>query len=195
VSDFTDGTKADFTGRPKAEVRSVLLNARRSRSDVPAADAALRAALVALVTGRSTVAGYAPLAGEPGGEALPDALVAACARLLLPVLLTDRDLDWARYAGSLVPSSLGLRHPAGRRLGVAAIAEAEVVVVPALAVDRRGVRLGRGGGSYDRALARVGPGPLVVAVLYDGELVDALPTEPHDRSVDAVVTPSGLTRL
>jgi 5-formyltetrahydrofolate cyclo-ligase len=186
---------SDFSDRPKAEVRSVLLNARQLRCDVVAADAAVRAALVALVAGRSTVAGYAPLPGEPGGEPLPDALALACARLLLPILLTDRDLDWAQYAGSLVPASLGLRHPAGSRLGVAALADAEVVVVPALAVDRRGVRLGRGGGSYDRALTRVDPAALVVAALYDGELVDALPAEPHDRPVDAVITPSGLIRL
>jgi len=57
------------------------------------------------------------------------------------------------------------------------------------------VRLGRGGGSYDRALARLGPGTLIVAALYDGEFVSALPFEDHDVPVHAVVTPSGLTRL
>jgi 5-formyltetrahydrofolate cyclo-ligase len=68
------------------------------------------------------------------------------------------------------------------------------VLVPALAVDRHGNRLGRGGGSYDRALARATG--LTVAVLYDGELVDLLPVEPHDVPVNAVVTPrSGLVRL
>jgi 5-formyltetrahydrofolate cyclo-ligase len=64
-------------------------------------------------------------------------------------------------------------------------------VVPAVAVDRQGTRLGRGGGSYDRALARVRPGVLVVAALYDGELVDRLPVQAHDRPVGAVVTPGG----
>jgi 5-formyltetrahydrofolate cyclo-ligase len=66
-----------------------------------------------------------------------------------------------------------------------------MVVVPAVAVDARGVRLGRGGGSYDRALARVAPDTLVVALLHDGEVVEELPYEPHDRRVDAVITPSG----
>jgi 5-formyltetrahydrofolate cyclo-ligase len=65
------------------------------------------------------------------------------------------------------------------------------VVVPALAVDRRGVRLGRGGGSYDRALARLAAGATAVALLHDGELLDALPAEAHDRAVTAAVTPSG----
>jgi 5-formyltetrahydrofolate cyclo-ligase len=67
------------------------------------------------------------------------------------------------------------------------------VLVPALAVDDRGNRLGRGGGSYDRALARAAG--LTIAVLYDGERVAALPTEPHDIPVQAVVSPSGLALL
>ncbi|HET6211744.1 MAG TPA: 5-formyltetrahydrofolate cyclo-ligase, partial [Micromonosporaceae bacterium] len=97
--------------------------------------------------------------------------------VLLPVLLDDRDLDWARY-------------PGGTPLGVAAIATADLVVVPAVAVDRTGVRLGRGGGSYDRALARVGAATPVIALLYDGELLPALPAEPHDRRVRAVIMPA-----
>ncbi len=76
---------------------------------------------------------------------------------------------------------------------------AGLVLVPALAVDRRGVRMGRGGGSYDRVLARLAaPGrrPLVVALLHDGEIVDEVPAEPHDRAVDAALTPgSGFTRF
>ena len=68
--------------------------------------------------------------------------------------------------------------------------------MPALAVDRSGIRLGNGGGCYDRALARVAPDVLVVALLHDGELTDEpLPAEAHDRPVDAVATPSGVVRL
>jgi 5-formyltetrahydrofolate cyclo-ligase len=58
-------------------------------------------------------------------------------------------------------------------------------------VDRRGVRLGRGGGYYDRALAHAASHALVTAVLYDGELLDTLPAQPHDRPVGAVLTPHG----
>ncbi len=159
------------------------------------ADAALCTALAALARGRTRITGYVPLTGEPGGPALPAALAEAVApgELLLPVLGADLDLDWARYTGpdGLRPATRGLREPAGPRLGAAAVATADLVVVPAVAVDRRGVRLGRGGGSYDRALARVGPAVLVVAVLYDGELVDRLPAQGHDRPVNGVVTPGG----
>jgi 5-formyltetrahydrofolate cyclo-ligase len=61
--------------------------------------------------------------------------------------------------------------------------------VPALAVDRAGNRLGRGGGSFDRALARVGPLIPVIALLYDDELLDQVPAEPHDAPVRSVVRP------
>ena len=183
---------SDFSGQTKADVRRGLLATRRSR---PQSDEAVRATLATLATGLDTVAAYVPMAGEPGGAGLPDALAAVCGRLLLPVVRPDLDLDWAVYAGSLVPAAFGLREPPGPRLGPAAVVAAPLVVVPALAVDLRGVRLGRGGGSYDRALARLGPGTLIVAALYDGEFVSALPFEAHDVRVHAVVTPSGLTRL
>jgi 5-formyltetrahydrofolate cyclo-ligase len=114
------------------------------------------------------------------------------------VLRPDLDLDWAAWSvgDPLPPAGRGLREPAGPRLGPTAIAYATLVFVPAVAVDRRGRRLGRGGGSYDRALARVAASALTVALLHDGELVDALPTERHDRPVRAVVTPrAGLVRL
>jgi 5-formyltetrahydrofolate cyclo-ligase len=172
-----------------------LLAARRSRPDLVNADSGVRATLATLATGLDTVAAYVPLPAEPGGPELPEALAAVCARLLLPVVRPDLDLDWAEYDGRLVRASFGLREPPGPRLGPAAIASASLVIVPALAVDRRGVRLGRGGGSYDRALARVPSGTLIVAALYEDELVDALPADPHDVRVGAVVTPSGLTRL
>jgi 5-formyltetrahydrofolate cyclo-ligase len=178
---------SDFSQESKERVRTLLLAARRSRADRRvgerhADDEAVRGALVALAAGRGTVAGYVPLRTEPGGAALPDALAAVCDRLLVPVVLPDRDLDWEA-------------HGDGKSLGVRAIAEAELVIVPALAVDRSGMRLGRGGGSYDRALTRVPSGSLIVAALYRDEFVDALPFEPHDLRVGAVVTPVGVTRL
>ncbi len=180
----------------KPDLRMRFLAARRSlsaerRDDQ---DARVRAHLRALITERrpGVVTAYAPMLGEPGGPALVDAIASCASRLLLPVLLADLDLDWAVYDGRLAPASRGLVEPDGPRLGVDAISDADLVIAPGLAVARDGTRLGRGGGSYDRALARRAPGALTVVALYDGELVDRLPAERHDQRVDAVITPAGL---
>ncbi|GGK30482.1 hypothetical protein GCM10010124_24090 [Pilimelia terevasa] len=197
MSDFSD--KPDLTA--KVTLRTSLLARRRALSPGAraAADAAVGRHLAALLSARrpACVAAYAPLGGEPGGPGLLDAVRAALpgATVLLPVLLPDLDLDWAAWDGHpLSAAARGLREPAGTRLGPAGIRAAALVVVPALAVDRHGYRLGRGGGSYDRALARV-TAP-TVALLHDGELRARLPREPHDRPVTAAITPSdGVTRL
>ncbi|HEY3009691.1 MAG TPA: 5-formyltetrahydrofolate cyclo-ligase [Micromonosporaceae bacterium] len=202
MPDFSDVVAAPG-GKP--ETRAAVLAARRALSAAARASAAasIQVALADVVRRRrpTLVTAYAPIGPEPGGPDLPAVLAGALppgGRLLLPILLPDLDLDWADYRGDepLVATERGLREPAGGRLGVGAVARASLVVVPAVAVDPTGTRLGRGGGSFDRALARVGSEALVVAPLYDGELVDALHAEPHDRRVDAVVTPgAGLIHL
>lgn len=166
-------------------------------ADTRSADAALLAGVVDLARRHTRVAGYIPMDAEPGGPGLVEALAGAVTTLLLPVVQPDRDLDWAPYeGGSRLGAALAgggrLREPMGDRLGPDAIATVDLVLVPALAVDRRGMRLGRGGGSYDRALVRVRAGTPIVALLYDGELRHTLPAEPHDRPVSAILTPSGL---
>ncbi|NEC18679.1 5-formyltetrahydrofolate cyclo-ligase, partial [Streptomyces parvus] len=71
-------------------------------------------------------------------------------------------------------------------------------LLPGLAVDGAGMRLGRGGGSYDRVLARLtaaGAHPSLVVLLYENEVVARVPAEPHDHPVDAVITPAGARRF
>jgi len=115
----------------------------------------------------------------------------------VPVLEPDGDLDWAPYEGpaSLAPAGRGLLEPVGRRLGREAVATCDLLVVPGLAVDEHGMRLGRGGGSYDRALARVPVGTPVWVLLHDDELDRPVPTEAHDRPVTGAVTESGVRRF
>jgi 5-formyltetrahydrofolate cyclo-ligase len=183
----------------KVAVRDRLLTERRRRSLLEQQEAARSLAEHLLawepVRRAATVAAYASVPGEPGTGPLLDALVDRGRHVLLPVLRPDKDLDWARYDGELVSASRGLLEPPGERLGLEAIATADVVLVPALAVDRSGVRLGRGAGCYDRALGRVPVGTPVCALLHDGEVLDSVPHEPHDRAVTAVATPGGLTLL
>ncbi|MFD0315555.1 5-formyltetrahydrofolate cyclo-ligase [Streptomyces flavalbus] len=151
-----------------------------------------------------TVAAYVSVGSEPGTLALLDALRERGVRILLPALLPDNDLDWGEYTGegSLARVQHGGRmalfEPAGERLGPDAVTAADAVLLPGLAVDTRGMRLGRGGGSYDRVLARLdraGAHPALVVLLYDTEVVARVPAEPHDRPVRAVVTPSGVRRF
>lgn len=185
----------------KLALRDQLLTTRRRRSLLDVGESGREIAEHLLATPElrraATVAAYVSRGQEPGTGPLIDAVRATGRHVILPVLLPDNDLDWGRYGGpdALVQAGRGLLEPAGPRLGVDAVATADVVLVPALAVDRTGLRLGRGGGSYDRALARVPVGTFVCALLYDGELLDAVPAAPHDRRVTVVAAPSGITRL
>jgi 5-formyltetrahydrofolate cyclo-ligase len=266
MSDLTPA--AEKSPQIKIALRTRLLTARRSLSATARVEAAtkLQDQTLALVreTRARSIAAYLPIGSEPGGPDLPARLLAALppgGRLLLPVLLPDNDLDWAEFTpADLVAGPRGLLEPAGPRLGVTAIRTIDLLLVPALAVGLDGTRMGRGGGSYDRALARLPhpfphsdpsparltpltppsslappsppsspspvspaspvsprdpslvplspsgpspvplspgaappprPGPLIVALLHDGEDVDVVPAEPHDRRVHAVITPAG----
>ena len=184
-------------GAGKPELRANITHRRGSLTIAERARAADLLSDLALgrpeLLAARTVAAYVSLGTEPGTGPLLTALAASGTRVLLPVLLPDGDLDWAEHepGGLLTPGPRGLREPAGRRLGTGAIATVDAVVVPGLAVDRRGARLGRGGGSYDRALARVPSSTPVLLLLYDGEVLEHVPEEQHDRRVDVALTPSG----
>jgi 5-formyltetrahydrofolate cyclo-ligase len=181
-------------GAAKAALRARHLSRRRARPQAErAADAeAVAAGLLRGLAGMRTLAAYVPDAKEPGHGRLPAAFTQLGARVLLPVVPAEgAELGWAVDTGRLAPGRFGLLEPVGHRLGATAVGTADVVVVPALAVSRDGVRLGRGGGYYDRALRHVRPGAVLVAVVFDDELLDELPAEPHDVRVTAVVTPSG----
>lgn len=175
----------------KASVRAAIQASRASMTDEYRRTQ--RAAIRARVLGHCTalglpagaaIAAYQPLRTEPGSVQLLEDLHQAGYRVLVPITLADRDLDWRRW----LPCD-------GPALGPAAVSSAALVLVPAFAVDHDGNRLGRGGGSYDRALARVAPATEVAALLYDGELLDNVPVDDWDRPVSAAVQPSGWTAV
>jgi 5-formyltetrahydrofolate cyclo-ligase len=150
----------------------------------------------ALAAGASVVTAYAAVGTEPPTRALLETLVARGVRVLLPVISADRDLGWGELVGwsALVTSAIGLLEPVATTDATAAARTADLVLVPAIAVDRAGHRLGRGGGYFDRWLPER-PAGRVIAVVYDDEVLDAVPHEAHDRRVDAALTPSGVIPL
>jgi 5-formyltetrahydrofolate cyclo-ligase len=188
----------------KTDLRATILRARRAAPahEHDAEAHALAGHAAALVTDDPTVCAYVPVGSEPGSLELIDGLRRHGVRVLLPVARhgpagVPQPLQWGEYvAGALVEARFGLREPAGPWLPPEAVADVSLLLVPALAVDRLGVRLGRGAGFYDRTLRMASSSARLVAVVRDDELLDRLPAEPHDIAVTHALTPRlGLVQL
>lgn len=214
VDDYVDDQRSAEVMAAKTVLRAQMLAARRARSAAEREQAgqqlAARAGALASELGAQRVACYVSFGTEPPTQHVLERLAADGVRVLVPIVRADLDLDWAirpgaqaaavakALPGAGMPGAAaaeGSQDASVRRCGPAAISTVDLVLVPALAVSTSGARLGRGGGSYDRALARVPPAVPIVAVVYDEELVDQLPTEEHDRPVDLALTPTRLVRL
>lgn len=194
----------------KARLRQHLLGARHARdasqreeaahrvsgggaSIAEAAGTGLAKQVISIVqrTGGSTVAAYVSMGLEPPTELILERLHSLGITVLLPLLLDDHELDWARYVpGELRTVRLGLSEASSPGLGSSAIRSADVICCPGLAGSPQGHRLGRGGGSYDRALSRALPDSLRCLLLYDEEVLADIPIEPHDQRVDVLITPT-----
>ena len=142
------------------------------------------------------VAAYASVGSEPPTRPLLEALLERGVRVLLPVATAEGGLAWGDLLdwAQLVSSATGLLEPIATADAAEAARAASLMFIPAVAVDRGGHRLGRGGGFFDRWLPERRSGR-VLAVVYDDEVLDAVPHEPHDRRVDAALTPSGVVPL
>ena len=178
----------------KAALRSSVRAQRRLRSpedqDEIARQIATRAVAFLPAEPRDVTC-YASMPGEPGTGPLIADLLRRGHRVWLPRTV-DQRLVWVQVAldSEYAPGLLGIREPRGA--GNESLDFAAVVLMPALAVDPSGRRLGQGGGYFDRALSTVASladgGPILVALVHDDEVIDAVPTERHDRLVDAIVT-------
>src|SRR6476469_2632896 len=180
----------------KDRLRRELITARRTVTDaVHTAEATALTRHILDLAAQGTVCAYVPVGSEQGSVAMLAALHDTGARVLLPVAVTGADgtplpLCWGEYRpGELAAARFGLLEPGGSRLPAATLAEAGLVLVPALAVDRRGVRLGRGAGFYDRSLPLRDPAARLMAVVRDDELLDEVPAEPHDVRMTDALTP------
>lgn len=204
------GQTADDARARKAALRQQVIAARQARpvSERLEADRARSGLVLAALRDvePSTVALYLsvpPHASrpEPGTIEIATALWTLGHRVLVPVLSPTpegprHDPCWAWFTGpaDLRPGLWGIPEPNGEPLGTEALGEADLVLASALAASRDGCRLGVGGGWFDRALAHCRPGTPVWVLLHDDEVFDEVPTEPHDRRVDALLLPSGLVQ-
>ena len=137
------------------------------------------------------IACYLPFGGEPDTSVFNKWALDARLELLLPVANPDGTLHWVAFDGVTTTTSIfGFAEPHGQPVDLEPV---DLIIVPALAIDQSGNRLGKGKGYYDRALAKTAAP--VVGVVYEHELLEALPAEKHDRRVDYVVTPMRTLRL
>lgn len=180
-----DHTKSSIRRAVSARRAAVSARSRAAR------DRSILATLGAVVTPGLHICAYVPDDDEAGGRGLPSALAEYGAHVLLPVSPASGPLGWAEFAGDadLRAGRFGILVPSAPPAAPERIADVDLVLVPAVAVDRSGNRLGRGGGYYDRSLALARPGTRLLAVLDAEDVLDGVPTEPHDRAVHGVVTP------
>jgi 5-formyltetrahydrofolate cyclo-ligase len=192
----------------RAAVRLARRTWREAASDAQVAERAERIAhtvctdssVRAACADRRVITCFASLPTEPPTWRLLNHLVAYGADVLLPIVQPNRTLHWARYESStsLAPASLAIPEPTGAPIATGwrelLDLNPAVMIVPALAVDRTGTRLGQGGGYYDTVLEHMPSasegGPEVIALVGADEVLDSgtIPRDAHDRPVDRWIT-------
>ena len=182
------------TGDLKQALRAQLREARKARGEAEAESDRLSQSLGQLCLDLKvrTVAAYFPISGEPDIRGFLHWALNQDITVILPSV-RGADLHWVEFDGTTEFGDLGFEEAVGKSRK---LAEADLVFVPALAVDLRGNRLGKGKGYYDRTLAAVFEAgkrrPKVIAVVFEDEILIQVPTEPHDHPVDGAVTASKL---
>ncbi|MFF5623724.1 5-formyltetrahydrofolate cyclo-ligase [Microbacterium sp. MYb72] len=129
---------------------------------------------------------------EPGTRDFVTRAVRRGIRVLLPITRTDGLLDWAVATDDdeVAEGLFGLPEPTGEVLSPMAVNDVDLMIIPAAAVDRSGMRMGWGRGYFDKTIGSMEKCPPVYAVIYDSEILDSLPREIHDQPVTGVVTPT-----
>ncbi|MBU4465672.1 MAG: 5-formyltetrahydrofolate cyclo-ligase [Actinobacteria bacterium] len=173
------------------------LRERRNVLSPAALDAAadgVRAQLDHLVDtlGAQSLSCFLSTTTEPGTRVFVEEAVRRGIRVLLPVTRVDGLLDWAVATpeGDITEGLFGLPEPVGELLGPIAVNDVDLLIIPAAAVDRTGMRLGWGRGYFDKTIGSMERCPPVYAVIYDSEFVDDVPRDVHDQPVSGIVTPT-----
>ncbi|MEJ5997242.1 5-formyltetrahydrofolate cyclo-ligase [Corynebacterium sp. H130] len=184
----------------KRALRTQLFDARRTlpSDERNIANMAIQQELLTFlqVHGATSVAAYMPTPSEPGGTDLVPVLRKAGLEVLIPISGKDSTLSWVRVDDDteFVSGAFGISEPTGPALQGQPLADVDVIIVPALAANFSGYRLGKGGGYYDRALSELSQ-PATVSILFDHEVLDVIPLEEHDARTAAIITPTQILRI
>jgi len=141
-----------------------------------------------LLSDAKTVVAYYSLEDEVDTHGLIDELLAEGKTVFLPKVVSDYEMVLCKYTGteSLQKGAFGIMEPIGDEMTIGT--NIDVVLVPGMAFDEKGHRLGRGKGYYDRFLSTLPePHPHLIGVCFDFQKVDSVPTEACDIPVDLVV--------
>lgn len=171
------------------ERRQLLSDAQRESA---ASAIALRLDELVAELGAESISCFLSTTTEPGTRDFVLAAVRRGIRVLLPVTRADGLLDWAVATDDdeITEVMYGLPEPTGELLGPIAVNDVDLMIIPAAAVDRTGMRMGWGRGYFDKTIGSMEKCPPVYAVIYDSEVLDSLPREVHDQPVTGVVTPT-----
>lgn len=189
-------TMPDAIDDAKRALRADLRERRQQRSEAArtAAAAGVKSQLDALIErhGARAVSCFLSTPTEPGTHSFIRDAVARGIRVLLPITRTDGLLDWAVADpdGDIADGLFGTPEPVGDVLSPLAVNDVDLLIIPAAAVDRTGMRLGWGRGYFDKTIGSMQNCPPVYAVIFDSELVDEVPRDVHDQPVTGVVTPT-----
>ncbi|WHS51015.1 5-formyltetrahydrofolate cyclo-ligase [Rothia sp. SD9660Na] len=196
-------TRSASTAQAKAFVRSYLRRRRTHNPPHPETAQGFERALAPLwqsLPAGSTLAAFLPLPTEPPLLPALTRAVAEGYRVLVPVVRPRRQLAWVEWQPQVehTVNALGIVEPVGERHGAEAFIQADLRLVPALAYDLAGRRLGQGGGYYDRLFEQLGPlaqDPSTVGVVFEREILDGLPADSWDATLRFVATEKTLHRL
>ncbi|KAA9144969.1 5-formyltetrahydrofolate cyclo-ligase [Microbacterium lushaniae] len=187
---------SDRIDHAKRALRADLRERRQMQSESAREQAAhgLRGQLDELLErlGARSISCFLSTPSEPGTREFIDAAVERGIRVLLPITRADGLLDWAVAVtgGDVTAGLTGTPEPVGEVLGPIAVNDVDLLLIPAAAVDRTGMRLGWGRGYFDKTLGSMEKCPPVYAVVFDSEFVDEVPREVHDQPVTGIVTPT-----
>ncbi|GAB2704513.1 5-formyltetrahydrofolate cyclo-ligase [Microbacterium marinum] len=185
----------------KRALRAELRERRQQRSAAALEDASagIRQQLDTLVAelGVRSMSCFLSTPTEPGTREFIAGALARGIRILLPITRADGLLDWAvaEEEGATAEGMFGMSEPVGELLSPVAVNDVDLLVIPAAAVDRSGMRLGWGRGYFDKTIGSMEKCPPVYAVVFDTELVDEVPRDLHDQPVTGVVTPTRTVTL